>query len=760
MKTIAGSVLVLGAFLCAAVSAAGLSPTGIPLGAAAFLASATTAAQEPSAAEASLSLARPARRLIQQGLRNEGFDPGDPDGLFGPRTRGAIRRWQEARRVPPTGYLTGPEAELLRVAGAVPPSAATVATAAPTVVEASVGGAAGDELNCEQWNTQEFFETATASVVTACLAAGAEVAARDDDRVTPLHWAAWSSNEPNVVDILVATGADLEARNAHDRTPLHNAAANNGNPAVLEALLAAGADLTARSAGRTPLHLAAQHNGNSAVIDALLSGGADLKTRNSDGFTAAQLATTDNRDSAVVEALRIAEANLPPTPQPNREGGTPAARATGNAQLPPEILVDRHLVRVDRLLAMDDAGAAYSVMNAIIALQQEHNLVLPDDFYYQHAHVAFADGHNERAIASVNQYLLAAGRNGAFYREALELLDSAEETIRRAEAGRRRLDAERRRVEARQRENDELARRQADAAARPFPRDRLRSGGTGPEMVTIAGGGFEYYNGYLGWRMGQNRDRLYWVQFDRPFAISRTEVTRDEFKRFVDSSRYRTEAEQEPRYGCSGRSSSGRFIGAIQKDSSLRWNRPGFAQTGTHPVTCVSIRDAMAYADWLSRETGHAYRVPSAAEWQYAARAGSSAAMLFLGSSHDHLIEDGPEMVGVGGASATVEVGGFMPNGVGLHDMHGNVSELVLACVRGRVMPGSTRFQSYGPPGRPDGSPEHPCEYFVAAFGSHYSFSAVRARPYRQHFDGKSYFHYRNSTTGVGFRVVRDLAAD
>ena len=79
-------------------------------------------AQDPAGVEASLGLDRPTRRLIQQGLRNEGFDPGAPDGLFGPRTRTAIRRWQEARGVRPTGYLGSAEVELLRAAALpVPP---------------------------------------------------------------------------------------------------------------------------------------------------------------------------------------------------------------------------------------------------------------------------------------------------------------------------------------------------------------------------------------------------------------------------------------------------------------------------------------------------------------------------------------------------------------------------------------------------------------------------------------------------------------
>ena len=64
---------------------------------------AAAAPQNSSAVEASLALDRSTRRLIQQGLRNEGFDPGMPDGLFGPRTRAAIRDWQQSRGTSPTG---------------------------------------------------------------------------------------------------------------------------------------------------------------------------------------------------------------------------------------------------------------------------------------------------------------------------------------------------------------------------------------------------------------------------------------------------------------------------------------------------------------------------------------------------------------------------------------------------------------------------------------------------------------------------------
>ena len=55
------------------------------------------APQDPAAGEVSLELQWPTRRLIQQGLHNEGFDPGTADGLFGPRTRAAIQEGQQSR---------------------------------------------------------------------------------------------------------------------------------------------------------------------------------------------------------------------------------------------------------------------------------------------------------------------------------------------------------------------------------------------------------------------------------------------------------------------------------------------------------------------------------------------------------------------------------------------------------------------------------------------------------------------------------------
>ena len=82
--------------------------------------------------EEGLGLDRASRRQIQLGLRAGGFDPGGADGLFGPRTRAAIRGWQTSRGGRATGYLDGAAAEALRSAGATGPAVAQVARPGPS----------------------------------------------------------------------------------------------------------------------------------------------------------------------------------------------------------------------------------------------------------------------------------------------------------------------------------------------------------------------------------------------------------------------------------------------------------------------------------------------------------------------------------------------------------------------------------------------------------------------------------------------------
>ena len=135
-----------------------------------------------------------------------------------------------------------------------------------------------------------------------------------------------------------------------------------------------------------------------------------------------------------------------------------------------------------------------------------------------------------------------------------------------------------------------------------------------------------------------------------------------------------------------------RLLTRMSKVKNASWKRLRFFQTDSHPVVCVSRRDAMAYAEWLSRETGRTYRLPTLVEWQYAARAGSDFAMLHRGRdsegrpNHNHcgrenLDEDTrDDKRCVDGVENTAQVGSFPPNAIGLHDVIGNVSEWVSSC--------------------------------------------------------------------------------
>ena len=156
---------------------------------------------------------------------------------------------------------------------------------------------------------------------------------------------------------------------------------------------------------------------------------------------------------------------------------------SGTAQLPPEIRLDRHLVRAERLLADGNPAAALAALDDAVALQEEHDLVLPDGFAFEYAQVAYDAARTDTAIAWLNRYLQAVGREGEFYREALPLLDSAEVRLEREEAERRRRQAERRRLEAeRRRQAEREAERRRVAEAR-----RL-----GPAVVWIGGNLTEY----------------------------------------------------------------------------------------------------------------------------------------------------------------------------------------------------------------------------------------------------------------------------
>ena len=89
---------------------------------------------------------------------------------------------------------------------------------------------ASAQESCSFWNTRGFFKESTVREVASCLAAGAEVMARNEHGFTPLHSAAAFNASPDVIAALVGHGAEVMARNEDGLTPLHSAAAFNASP--------------------------------------------------------------------------------------------------------------------------------------------------------------------------------------------------------------------------------------------------------------------------------------------------------------------------------------------------------------------------------------------------------------------------------------------------------------------------------------------------------------------------------------------------
>ena len=177
-------------------------------------------------------------------------------------------------------------------------------------------------------------------------------------------------------------------------------------------------------------------------------------------------------------------------------------------------------------------------------------------------------------------------------------------------------------------------------------RDRLKSGGEGPVMVVVPAGSFQMGDVQGGGYKDEVPVRI--VRIEKPFAIGRYEVTFDEYDQFA---------------GATGRELPG----------DEGWGR------GLRPVVNVLWRDGVEYAKWLSAQTGKRYRLPTEAEWEYAARGGMETAYWW----GKHLLKGMANCDGCGSqwdGIKTAPVGSFNPNPFGLYDTAGNVRELVEDC--------------------------------------------------------------------------------
>ena len=434
-------------------------------------------------------------------------------------------------------------------------------------------------------------------------------------------------------------------------------------------------------------------------------------------------------------------------------------------ELAPEVQADRLFLRAEKDVAAKEYYSATVALESLLRLQAMHDLELPRAFWFRHAEAVLSLGDAEQAVESVTQYLHDVGRQGQHYFAALELLDMAEEEVRQREVELRRLEARRRDLAERQRRNVAQAKQQIAVAATPLPRDALASGGYGPELARVASGEFEYFK----YDSPPFKRGGHAVTMAVTFAIMRHEVTRAQYRRFVDSARYKPDSER--LYGCDG------YTPDAKKRSGLTWRNPGFRQAENHPVVCVSVGDASAFARWISSETGFSYRLPTAVEWQYAARAGSASSVFpsrgdgldyepcTLGnvgdmSLPDHLANSSSADCDDGTAH-TGPVGSFRPNAIGIHDMFGNVAELVLTCsYKGDAIlprlddPANCKRIDYGP-----GSYQYAS---VIAMGGHWletlGYSAYESVPVNYDMKSGAYGsrrYVRNSRWQVGFRLIR-----
>ena len=150
------------------------------------------------------------------------------------------------------------------------------------------------------------------------------------------------------------------------------------------------------------------------------------------------------------------------------------------------------------------------------------------------------------------------------------------------------------------------------------------------------------------------------------FYIGKYEVTVGEFKEFINATGYNTEAERGD--GCY-------YWTGIEwaKDSNKNWRSPGFSQDDSHPVCCITWNDAVAYTEWLSGKRGSKYRLPTEAEWEYAARSGGKNEKWAGTNSESELGEYAWHDRNSGGKTHPVKQ--KRPNGIGLYDMSGNVWE-------------------------------------------------------------------------------------
>lgn len=284
--------------------------------------------------------------------------------------------------------------------------------------------------------------------------------------------------------------------------------------------------------------------------------------------------------------------------------------------------------------------------------------------------------------------------------------------------------------------------------------DAFKDGSRGPKMVVVPHGGF---------RMGADEDEAdaedyerpaRYVRFGRGFAMSVHEVTVGEFRRYLQSTDAKTRAARRG-YSMAYDERSGNFIrrSGVGPHSDYLGARAG----DDLPVLHVSARDADGYAQWLTRQTGRHYRLPSEAEFEYALRAGGQGRFPW---GQGAPATDAGNLTGAldrspGGRNwnnafaghgdgywGPAPVGRFAANAYGLHDLAGNVSEWVADCWHDGYRRAPKDGTAWVNPG---------CRTRVVRGGS-WASSPVQSRS-----AWRAPAQIDTTNARIGFRVVREL---
>ncbi len=214
-------------------------------------------------------------------------------------------------------------------------------------------------------------------------------------------------------------------------------------------------------------------------------------------------------------------------------------------------------------------------------------------------------------------------------------------------------------------------------------RVKVQGGEDEPEMVYVEGGSF-----IMGSNNGEADENPPHRVTVSSFYIGKYEIKVSEFKKFVDDTGYKTDAEK----------GDGSLIwdgSNWSKKTGVNWRCDVAGNTRpqseyNHPVIHVSWNDAVAYCEWLSRKTGKTYRLPTEAEWEYAARGGNKS------KGYKYSGSDDVEAVAWYWDNAnkkTQPVGTKQPNELGIYDMSGNVWEWCEDWFKG--YPGSSGVSDY-----------------------------------------------------------------